>query len=79
MTVLDQFFDESLPEKVTAEAREIHFGRVLATVLAGVFYLIGWVAARTCRVVWFGLAWSVTAVRVGWREGYAKPAASSRA
>lgn len=73
MTVLEQFFDQDLPDRVTAETRDIHFGRLVATVLAGFFYLIGWLTARTVRIIWFALAWSATAVRVGWREGFALP------
>jgi hypothetical protein len=75
VTVLEQFFDQDLPDRVTAETRDIHFGRLLATVLAGFFYLIGWLTARTFRITWFALAWSATAVRVGWREGFAQPTA----
>lgn len=78
VTVLDQFFDDSLPGRVTAEARDIQFGRLLATVLAGVFYLLGWIAARALRVVWFALTWSATAVRVGWREGLAQQPKTSQ-
>ncbi|HEU4542211.1 MAG TPA: hypothetical protein VFR23_13870 [Jiangellaceae bacterium] len=60
-------------ERITTEAREVHVGRTLATLIAGLLYLVGWVAARVFAVVWFGVAWSATAVKVGWEEAR-KPA-----
>lgn len=58
-------------DRINAEAREVRFTRVLLTLLAGMLFGFGWVAARTCTTVWAAAAWSVTAVRVGWREGMA--------
>lgn len=71
-------FDQTLPARVTAQAPDVHVGRLLATVLAALFYALGWTAAKTVRVVVFALAWSFTAVRLGWREGFAKPVRSAR-
>ena len=71
-------FDQTLPGRVTASTPDVHVGRLLATVLAALFYALGWVAARTVRVVVFAAAWSFTAVRLGWREGFAKPDLSTR-
>lgn len=56
-------------ERITAEAREIKLGRTLLTLLAGLFYVIGWVAAKLVNVVWFAVAWSYAAAKVGWVEG----------
>lgn len=75
MTVLDR-----VPlEDITAQAREIEFGRILLTVLAGALYAVGWLAAKTVTVigkvlgaVWLGLVWSAVAVRVGWNEARAE-------
>lgn len=58
---------EAVPvRRVTAEAKRtaatVSPGRVLLTVLTGVFFVVGWLAAKT----WFALVWMVTAVRVGW-------------
>lgn len=52
-------------DEITAEARQSHPGRTLLTVIAAVFYLIGWLAGRTVLAV----AWCATAVKVGWQEG----------
>jgi hypothetical protein len=71
-------FDQTLPARVTAEAHDIQFGRLLAVILAGILYAIGWTAARAVRGVWFVLTWSFTAVRLGWREGFAPPGARSQ-
>ena len=60
-TIIDQ-----IPlERINAEARKANFGRLLLTLIAGLFYLIGWVAAR----FFFALAWCGAAVKVGWQEG----------
>ena len=52
-------------DDITAQAREVHFGRVLLTVIAAVFWSIGWVTAKAFLAV----AWCAVAVRQGWREG----------
>lgn len=63
-------------ERITAEAREIRIGQTLLTLLAGLFYVIGWTVAKVVNVVWFAAAWSFTAVKVGWNEGRAAPQAA---
>lgn len=61
MTVL-----EHVPlERINAEARQIHVGRLLLTALAGFFYLLGWIAAK----VTLGVVWCAVAVKVGFQEG----------
>lgn len=55
-------------DKITAEARAISFVRTVLTLLAGILFGVGWVAAKTCQVLWFIGAWVFAAVRVGWRE-----------
>jgi hypothetical protein len=55
-------------DRISAEAREVHFGRTLLTIFAGVLYGIGWVAAKTVGLVWRAVAWSAVAVKVGWLE-----------
>lgn len=52
-------------DEITAQAREVHFGRALLTVIAAVFFAIGWVVARS----FFCVAWCGTAVRLGWVAG----------
>ena len=71
-------FDQTLPARVSAQTPDVHVGRLLATVLAAIFYALGWVAAKTVRLVVFAVSWSFTAVRLGWREGFAKPDMSAR-
>lgn len=74
MTVLDR-----VPvDRISAEASQVQFSRVALTVLAAVFYVIGWTAGKVftmvgwlARALWFGLAWSATAVKVGWVEARA--------
>lgn len=55
-------------ERITAEAKQVEFGRTMLTVLAGVLFGIGWCTAKTFSLVWFALAWVATAVKVGWVE-----------
>lgn len=56
--------------RISAEAREIHFGRVLLTLLAAVLFGVGWVASKAVLSV----AWVCAAVRVGWVEARASKA-----
>lgn len=39
--------------------------RLLATVLAGLLFAVGWTAGRTVRSV----LWCATAIRLGWGDG----------
>jgi len=56
-------------DRITAEARQVDVVRTLLTILAALLFAIGWLAARTLGVLWISLAWSATAVKVGWVEG----------
>lgn len=67
------FLDHALTERITAEAREIHFWRTVLTVVAGVLYGLGWVAYKAVAGLWLVLAWCGAAVAMGWQE--ARPAA----
>jgi hypothetical protein len=55
-------------ERITAQARQVHAGRTLLTMLAGFFFLIGWVAFRVVAVAWLALTWCAVATREGWLE-----------
>lgn len=55
-------------DRITAEANEIHIGRLLLTLIAGFFYGLGWIAAKTFIAVGFMLSWSIAAVKVGWKD-----------
>lgn len=55
-------------DRITVEARQAKFGRTLLLVLAGLFYAIGWLAAKAFGLLWFAIAWAGTAVKVGWAD-----------
>jgi hypothetical protein len=55
-------------DQISTEAREVHFGRTLLTILAGFLFGLGWLAAKAVGLVWLGIAWAGVAVKVGWME-----------
>lgn len=55
-------------ERITAEARQIRFGRTVLTVLAALLFSMGWCVAKLFSGLWLVLAWTATAVKVGWVE-----------
>jgi hypothetical protein len=55
----------SYPERVAAKAVEVKLARVLLSVLAAPFYVLGWVVALLVVVV----MWCVAAVQVGFADG----------
>lgn len=61
-------------DRITVEARRVRPGRVILTVFAAVLFSIGWVAGA----LWLAVAWSATAVKVGWMEAARKPAGGDR-
>lgn len=68
MATLDQLLDGQRLDRITEQARDVHFGRFLLTVLAGLLYGVGWIAAKTFGGLWLALAWTAVAVKVGWQE-----------
>ena len=61
---------ERIPlEEITKQAREVHFWRTVLTVIAAALFGLGWLVAKAFGVAWLAAAWSVVAVREGWREG----------
>lgn len=69
MTVL-----QGIPvDEINARARDVQIGKTLLTILAAVLFALGWITAKTVRVIWLAVAWSAVAVKVGWQEGW-KPA-----
>lgn len=58
-------------DRITAQARELHFWRTVLTVLAGLLYGVGWVTYKTFAVTWFVLTWCAVAVKVGWVDAKA--------
>lgn len=68
MSALDTMLDRVPVDRITTEAREVHFRRTVLTVLAGLLWLVGWSAGKAFTAVWFALAWAWTAVRLGWSD-----------
>lgn len=67
MTVLDR-----VPvEAINAKASEVDVARVLLSLLALPFILLGW----TVKAVFVGLFWVWSAVLIGWESGPAAPTA----
>lgn len=54
--------------EINTQARDVHFGRTLLTVIAAVLFGAGWLAAKVVAAVWLAVAWSAVAVKVGWHE-----------
>ncbi|BBA99270.1 hypothetical protein RVR_8309 [Actinacidiphila reveromycinica] len=62
-------WSEQIPlDQITAEARRIRFWRTVLTVLGGLLFGVGWLAAKGCGLVWLGVAWVAAALRIGWQE-----------
>jgi hypothetical protein len=60
VTVLDR-----VPiDQITAEAQQVNVGRTLLKLIGGLFYLIGWVAAKLI----VGVVWCCVAVKTGYVE-----------
>jgi hypothetical protein len=53
-------------DAIRTEAHEIRWGRLLLTLLVGIFWLIGFVAGKVA----VGLAYCWVAVKVGWKEAH---------
>lgn len=57
-------------DDITAQAREVDVRRVLLTLVASVFYSVGWLVGAAVR----SLTFTIAAVRLGYREGRTRPA-----
>lgn len=55
----------TVPGEITADARQVRFGRVLLTITLGIFWGLGYLAGRA----WLGAVMCAFAVRRGWRDG----------
>lgn len=51
-------------DRITTQAKQVRFGHTILTIIAAVFFSLGWVAAKA----WLAIVWCVVAVKVGWRE-----------
>jgi hypothetical protein len=52
-------------DRLREQAAEVKFGRTLATLIAGFFWLLGWAAGHA----WTSLVFCALAMRLGFREG----------
>ncbi len=55
-------------DAITEQARAAKPGRVALTVAAGVLFWSAWAVAKSLAVLWLGVSWCFTAMRLGWRE-----------
>lgn len=53
-------------DRITVEAKAVHPGRTILLALAGLLYALGWLTAKAVGLLWFAVAWTGTAVKVGW-------------
>jgi hypothetical protein len=67
-------FDDMLAriplERIDEQARRAEFRRTVLTLLAGLLWLIGWLAGKSLGLLWLALAWSAAAVRIGWSDAH---------
>ena len=57
-------------DEITAQARQVRFGRSVLTLAAAVLFGIGWTVAKVLAVAFLAAAWSWTALRVGWESAH---------
>lgn len=55
-------------ERISERAKKVRFWRTIATVLAGLLWGLGWLAARGCAAAWLAVTWAVVAVQTGWQD-----------
>lgn len=58
--------EDARAERIRQNVEPVHLGRLFATVLLGVFYILGWLAAWVA----VGIAWAWAATKTGWRDVY---------
>jgi hypothetical protein len=58
--------------RISAEASQIRFFPMVLTLVGGLLFGVGWLAAKACTVAWSALTWTFAAMRVGWQEGMAR-------
>lgn len=62
-----------LAGQIDAEARRLDPAKVALTLLMALPFLAGWLAGSLWRASWVVLAWSWTAVAVGFRSARGRP------
>lgn len=56
-------------DRITVEAKAVRPGRTILLALAGLLYALGWLVAKAFGLAWLAVAWTGTAVKVGWTDG----------
>ena len=57
-------------DRISREAHQIDIGRMLLTLLAGIFWLIGWSVAKVCILLVAIVTYSIAAMKVGWQDAH---------
>lgn len=52
--------------RISARARDVHPGRVLAAVIAGLLFGAGWAVCKVLSAAWYAVAWCGVAAAEGW-------------
>ena len=78
MAFLDDVLTRVPVEQINRQAREVHFWRTVATVLAGLLFGVGWLVAKFFRVLWLAVVWVAVAVQLGWKAGRGQAAPATR-
>lgn len=59
---------------ISAEARKIYFTRTILSVFAAIFFGLGWLLCHVVTWTWLSIAWSMAAMKVGWKSAQAHSA-----
>jgi hypothetical protein len=62
--MVTQLLDRVPVDRISDEARQVHLGRALLTLLVGIFWLLGWLAGKATLAVGFAYA----AAKIGYQE-----------
>jgi hypothetical protein len=74
-------FDGTFVDRVNAQAKDLEFWRTVLTVVAAVLYGLGWVIGWVFKGTWLVLSWCFAAAKVGFLDvhrGSPEPRRGSR-
>jgi hypothetical protein len=54
-------------DEITADARQAKPGRAVLALIGGLLFMIGWCIREVCGAAFLAGAWTVSAVKLGWR------------
>jgi hypothetical protein len=55
-------------ERVEVGAKTLTPRRVLLALVTAPLFVLGWLAAHLCALLWLVVTWTVSAVLIGWQE-----------